>query len=271
MALRELPPGHPLWSSISSLSMGLPMVAVQLADSVLPLQKELMQRKLITSPDSARFRRHVHRQLARMDSLIMASRDEFTTAQWLQFAVGLSFGWEPERTNRYLARLQTEFPDRFATRFALQVWGGNRPLRVGAKLPLFSVTTLGSTANRIENRTLAGKTVLIDFWATWCLPCLEEMSVLHEAWKTYQARGLEILSISFDGAAADVTKFRANRWPMPWQHAWEDGGLEAPTLKALGLYGIPQIVLVGPDGTILAEGADLRGGALLPTLAKFLK
>jgi hypothetical protein len=40
---------------------------------------------------------------------------------------------------------------------------------------------------------------------------------------------------------------------------------------SLGLYGLPQIVLVGPDGTILAEGRDLRGGALLPTLARFLK
>lgn len=271
IALRELPPGHSLWSSATSLSMALPMVAVQLADSVLPLQKQIMQRSPVAGADSARYRRHLVRQLARLDSAIIVSRDDFATAQWLQFAVAMSFGWDPERANRYLARLQTEFADRFATRFAMQVWGGNRPLRAGAKLPAFSVASLDTPSARIDNARLAGKTVLIDFWATWCLPCLEEMSTLQEAWKEFRDRGLEILSISFDGDAADVRAFRAKRWPMPWQHAWEGGGLGAPTLTSLGLYGLPQIVLVGPDGTILAEGGDLRGAALRPTLAKLLK
>ncbi len=270
-SLREIPPAHPLWSSATSLSMALPMVAVQLADSVLSLQKQVMNRDPLSAADSARYRRHLPHQLARLDSTIMASRDDFATAQWLQFAVAMAFGWEPERTNRYLARMQTEFADRFATVMALQVWGSNRPLRVGATLPSFSVAALGSSTTRIDNRTLAGKTVLIDFWATWCTPCLEEMGPLHDAFKQYQPRGLEMLSISFDGAVADVNKFRTDRWAMPWQHAWEGGGLGAPTLMSLGLYGLPQIVLVGPDGTILAEGRDLRGGALLPTLAKFLK
>jgi thiol-disulfide isomerase/thioredoxin len=270
-SLREIPPAHPLWSSATSLSMALPMVAVQLADSVLPQQKQVMKRDPLSAADSARYRRHLPHQLARLDSTIMASRDDFATAQWLQFAVAMAFGWEPERTNRYLARMQTEFADRFATVMALQVWGGNRPLRVGATLPSFSVAALGSSTTRIDDRTLAGKTVLIDFWATWCTPCLEEMGPLHDAWQQYQPRGLEMLSVSFDGAVADVNKFRTDRWAMPWQHAWEEGGLGAPTLMSLGLYGLPQIVLVGPDGTILAEGRDLRGGALLPTLAKFLK
>jgi thiol-disulfide isomerase/thioredoxin len=251
--------------------MALPMVAVQLADSVLALQKQVMGRAPLSAADSASYRRHLPRQLARLDSTILTSRDDYATAQWLQFAVAIAFGWEPERTNRYLARMQTEFADRFSTVMALQVWGGNRPLRVGARLPSFSVAALGSSTTRIDTRTLAGKTVLIDFWATWCTPCLEEMGPLHDAWTQYQTRGLDMLSISFDGAVADVNKFRADRWAMPWQHAWEDGGLGAPTLMSLGLYGLPQIVLVGPDGTILAEGRDLRGGALLPTLAKFLK
>ncbi len=270
-AMREIRPTDPLWTSATSLAMALPIVAVDLADSVLPVHQRLLRREPVSGADSVRYRQHLPRMFAWLDSAVTASDDDYTTAQWLQFAVSVSAGWDDERASRQLARLQTEFPDVFATRFAMQVWGGNRPLRKGAVLPAFSVSALGVPGQRLAPSAFAGKTVLIDFWATWCRPCIDEMPTLHGAWDQYHARGLQIFSVSFDATETDVAQFRNKKWPMPWQHGWESGGLTAPTLKALGLYGLPQIVLVGPDGTILAEGRDLRGGALAVTLGKVLR
>ena len=59
--------------------------------------------------------------------------------------------------------------------------------------------------------------------------------------------------------------------PMPWRHAFLEGGWKSPVCEAYGVKSIPKAVLVGPDGRIVASGADLRGDSLEPTLGKFLE
>ncbi|NTW87356.1 MAG: thiol:disulfide interchange protein [Holophagaceae bacterium] len=57
---------------------------------------------------------------------------------------------------------------------------------------------------------------------------------------------------------------------MPWKHAFIEGGFQNPVSEAYGVKGIPKALLIGPDGTILASGAQVRGTNLEKTLAKFL-
>ena len=149
-------------------------------------------------------------------------------------------------------------------------FGAQRTLRPGIAFPTFHLAALGGGAAEITNETFRGKLTLIDFWATWCAPCMEEMPVLHRAYERFKGRGFTILSVSSDESVATIDKLRLGKWPMPWLHAWSGAGLDTAPLKAMGVIGLPTAVLVDSTGTIIAVNTGLRGEALERTLAGLL-
>ena len=80
-------------------------------------------------------------------------------------------------------------------------------------------------------------------------------------------RGLEILSLSFDQHASQVDEFRQAKWPMPWLHAFVEGGFRSDLAKRFEVVGIPTPILVDETGTIIATAGFLRGETLEKTLA----
>ena len=148
-------------------------------------------------------------------------------------------------------------------------FGAQRTLRPGVAFPSFRLAAIGGGAE-ITNEGFRGKLTLIDFWATWCAPCIEEMPVLHRAYERFKGRGFTILSVSSDESVATIEKLRVGKWPMPWLHAWSGAGLDTAPLKAMGVIGLPTAVLVDSTGTIIAVNTGLRGDALERTLAGLL-
>ncbi len=144
------------------------------------------------------------------------------------------------------------------------------PLAAGQPVPAFSLAALDQPGHSYGNHSLLGKTYLIDFWATWCGPCLAEMPHLHQSHEKYKSRNFEILSVSFDRKPADAAKFRQDRWKMPWLHAYAPGGFANETARRFQVTGIPSAVLVDPQGRVLARGGALRGANLDRTLARAL-
>ena len=149
--------------------------------------------------------------------------------------------------------------------------GAQRILRPGVAFPSFRLAAIGGGVAEITNASFRGKLTLIDFWATWCTPCIEEMPVLHRAFERFKGRGFTILSVSSDESVATVDKLRTGKWPMPWLHAWSGAGLDTAPLKAMGVLGLPTAVLVDSTGTIVAVNTGLRGDALERTLAGLLR
>lgn len=142
------------------------------------------------------------------------------------------------------------------------------PVRLGAPVPAFHLPLLeGGT---VSNAALLGTTYLLDFWATWCVPCIAEMPTLHAAYERFHERGFEIVSLSFDDGPRVVEAFREERYPMPWLNALVEGGFDHPVADAFGLRALPTILLVGADGTVAATDKDLRGERLEATLARVL-
>lgn len=137
--------------------------------------------------------------------------------------------------------------------------------RIGTKAPSVIVNDMSGQTLRLDD--LRGKYVLVDFWATWCAPCVVELPRLQTAYAKYHAKGLEIVAVSLDETRSAVTDFTKVR-KLPWKqvHNATAGG---DLVEAFGVKSIPATFLIGPDGTIIR--LELRGPALDKALEALLK
>ena len=128
----------------------------------------------------------------------------------------------------------------------------------------FEATYEGKTT-KLSDYVGKGQYVLVDFWASWCGPCRQEIPNLIAAYNKYKGKGLVVLGVATWDKPEDTLK-AIDELKIPYQQMLnaQDAGS-----KAYGIEGIPQIILFGPDGTIVAR--DLRGDAIEEKLAEIFK
>jgi thiol-disulfide isomerase/thioredoxin len=127
-------------------------------------------------------------------------------------------------------------------------------------------TLLDGTA--FDQKTLKGKVVLVDFWATWCGPCIAEIPNMTAAYEKYHDKGFEIVGISLDEDRAEVEKFVADN-ATPWPILFAGKGWQDPVAEFYGISGIPQLALIGRDGNVIT--LDIRGEKLGERLAELFE
>ena len=122
-----------------------------------------------------------------------------------------------------------------------------------------------------DQSTVAGKIVLVDFWATWCGPCIAEIPNVLEQYKKYHSRGFEVVGISLDQERDALEKFVTERkipWPILFESS-EGSGWQHPLATYYGISGIPTVILIGKDGNVVSLHArGERLGELLDELFK---
>ena len=108
-----------------------------------------------------------------------------------------------------------------------------------------------------------GKVVLVDFWATWCPPCMREMPNVVAAYEKYADRGFEVIGISLDHPDAEQ-KIRdvEERLGMKWEQIYDGGGWKARLATANGIQAIPRAFLVDRAGQVRYTGRDTKGDRL---------
>ena len=112
--------------------------------------------------------------------------------------------------------------------------------------------------------TYKGKVVMLDFWATWCGPCIAELPNVLKAYSQFHDKGFEILGVSFDQKDMDakLAEFTKDK-NMTWKQIYEGKYWETTIGRKYAVEGIPFAVLVdGDTGKIIASGNSIRGEAL---------
>jgi len=153
---------------------------------------------------------------------------------------------------------------------AFETIKGRKRTAIGSPAPAFTINDVNGTP--VSLSSFQGKYVLLEFWASWCVPCRQQIPALKAAYEKYKDKGFTILSISVD---ADKHKWEKalKEENLAWMNVRDVVDKNRPADSSLArLYGvtpIPDNFLVGPDGKILERGVE--GAALDAKLAAILK
>jgi thiol-disulfide isomerase/thioredoxin len=136
-----------------------------------------------------------------------------------------------------------EYTD-FITRFY------NQMKRVQPGEPAINFAFPNAQSDTVRLSDFKGKYVFLDFWASWCSPCLEEFPDMAELYNQLDTSQIEFVGIGLD-QEFETWKASIQRYPMPWIQLYGGREFENPLFKAYRGGGIPLVVLIGPDGKIL--------------------
>ncbi len=134
------------------------------------------------------------------------------------------------------------------------------------KAPDFEVRALNGDVLSLQK--YRGKVILLDFWATWCRPCLVEMPNVKRVYRRYKDQNFQIIGISLDTNRSSLRSYlrRAN---IPWPQFFDRAGWENSVARKYGINGIPYTYLIDGQGFIRKE--NLRGRALEAAVGELIE
>lgn len=126
-------------------------------------------------------------------------------------------------------------------------------------VPDIKMNDINGNNTSVKAEVAKNKITIIDFWASWCGPCIKEMPSVVALYADYHAKGLGIIGISLDEDEA-AWKQAVDKLDMKWTHLSDLQGWDNAAAQLLDVRSIPHTIVVDRQGTILAQG--LRGDDL---------
>src|ERR1017187_7443594 len=234
-----------LLSGQCGFAAGANDAASELKDLVTKIQTKLK--------DGKKTEKDLGDELKQFDTLLAEHKGEKTddVAQIL-YMEAMVFEQILNNTNKaaeLINRLKQDFPD---TKPVAQEEG--KKLRAtmveGTKFPDFNEKDV--TGKPVSVANYKGKVVLIDFWATWCGPCVAELPNVLKTYEKHHNQGFEIIGISLDKEEAKLTSFTKEK-NMTWQQFFDGQFWSNKLAVKYGVNSIPATYLLDGDGKIIAK------------------
>lgn len=126
----------------------------------------------------------------------------------------------------------------------------------GDVAPIFDLPSIYADHPAISTASLEGKTVYVDFWASWCAPCLTSLPLYNDMYHKYKDQGLEIVAINVDNPIEDGLDFLLDT-PLDFLIPADPDGEAAELFEVIGM---PTSYLIEPDGTVKLVHMGFRSG-----------
>lgn len=163
----------------------------------------------------------------------------------LQLAIAEEFSGKEDEAKKWYGQIVSKFP---STPAAKKASGAVRRLNsVGQNIELAGTAINGGRADLAQYR---GKVVLVHYWATWCEPCVRDLTTIKEVYSKYGRAGFVPLGISLDYDKSQVTSFlQSNK--LPWVQIYEPGSLDGRLANELGILTLPTMLLIDEKGRVV--------------------
>ena len=123
--------------------------------------------------------------------------------------------------------------------------------RIGHPLRLTFKALDGS---EVDVKKLQGKVVLLEFWATWCPPCVAGIPQIKAVWEAHHREGFEVIALSYDTERARLENFVKENG-LPWPQFFAPEGMDAPLISSFGQPGPPAYWLIDRNGVLVDVNA----------------
>jgi thiol-disulfide isomerase/thioredoxin len=167
--------------------------------------------------------------------------------------------------NRDFGAMLVKSSDKVTAQAGLKMEGSARRLELpGNAMEINGTEIDGSKFDWAKYR---GKVVLVDFWATWCGPCIGELPNVRRNYDLYHDKGFDVVGISLDSDRQKLEEFVVKE-ELPWASIYEGGGWDTPMAVYYGINSIPRAILVDKQGKVVSMEA--RGPVLDKLLVELL-
>jgi peroxiredoxin len=268
-----------LLAAAALLLLSSPLPALAAASDVETEMKALVEKVQTKLKEDKKTEADLADELKQFDALLAKHKDEKTdeVAQvlFMKAMLYLQVFDNTEKGIQIVEQLKKDFPETEPGKKADEVIKSikqqedskkiQRALAEGTKFPDFEEKDLAG--NTLSIAKYKGKVVLVDFWATWCGPCVAELPNVLKTYEAHHGQGFEIVGISLDKEEQKLKDFIKAK-NMTWAQYFDGKGWQSKLAGKYGVNSIPATYLLDGEGKIIAK--NLRGEALEKAVATAL-
>lgn len=179
--------------------------------------------------------------------------DQYISMYWLRYSMLPNMGKDIEKADSAYKLLTASLQKSAEGKLMAEEIAVIKRLAIGAAAPRFEVKNDKGQLVKLED--FRGKYLLLDFWASWCAPCIESIPYMKKLYAEYKDKGLEVLGISLDDKE-ERWLGAIKKYALPWPNVSELKGWDGSIGKQYNIRAIPQHILLDKEGKIVGVDID---------------